>query len=271
LSVFQAIILGLVQGLTEFLPVSSSGHLVIIPDILGWGEPSTSFDIVLHTGTLVAVLLYFRRDLIEIVLSFFSSGMEAAGGRRLGFLIAIGTVPAVIAGALFEKTFEEFFLNPSAVAGFLLVTGLLLFLTGVMIEVGEDVGGKRRGIDQIRVRDSIYIGLMQATAIAPGISRSGSTIATGLLLGLKRDAAARYSFLLSIPVIAGAAAFRLRHGFGGTGEDTAALLGGFLAAAISGFVAIKFLMSFIQRHSLRVFAYYCMAMGVAVIILHIIR
>lgn len=271
MSVFQAIILGLVQGLTEFLPISSSGHLVIVPDILGWGEPSTSFDIVLHTGTLVAVLLYFRRDLIEITSSFVSPRAAGSGGRRLGFMIALGTVPAVIAGALFEKTFEEFFLNPTAVAGFLLVTGLLLLLSGVLIELGEDMGSKRRGIDNIRVRDSIYIGLMQATAIAPGISRSGSTIATGLLLGFDREAAARYSFLLSIPVIAGAAAFKLRHGFGGTGEDTAALAAGFLAAAISGFAAIKFLMDFIRRHSLRVFAYYCFAMGVAVIILHIAR
>jgi len=271
MSVFQAIVLGLVQGLTEFLPISSSGHLVVIPDALGWEQPSTSFDIILHTGSLVAVVAFFRRDIIQLAAAFFQQGADAAARRRLAFFIALGTVPAVIAGVLFEKTFEEFFLNPTAVAGFLLVTGLLLIGTGVMMEVSEDIGTRRRRLGALRARDTIYIGLMQAMAIAPGISRSGATISTGLFLGREREAAARYSFLLSIPVSAGAAVFSLRHGLADAGSEGAALAAGFVAAAVSGFAAIRFLMGFIRRHSLRIFAYYCWALGAAVLATHFLR
>lgn len=271
MSLLQAIILGMVQGLTEFLPISSSGHLVIVPDILGWDMPTTTFDLVLHLGTMMAVVGYFRRELFEIVAAFFQSGETARARRRLGFLIAVGTVPAVIVGALFERTFEELFLDPAKVAGFLIVTGLLLIATGFLIEVSEDVGRRRRGIGEMGVKDSIYIGMMQAMAIAPGISRSGATISMGLLLGLRREDAARYSFLLSIPVIAGAAMFNLRHGIGGTGESAAALAAGFLSAAFFGLLAVKFLLVFIRNHSLKVFAYYCWALGAAMLALHFIR
>ncbi len=271
MSTLQALILGLVQGLTEFLPISSSAHLVIVPDLLGWEQPSTTFDVVLHAGTLVAVAGYFRHELLSIAAAFVGGDKRDAHWRRLGFLVAAGTVPAVVAGVLFEKRFEEFFLNPTAVAGFLLVTGILLIGTGLMIEASEDVGSKRRGITQVTVKDAVYIGLMQAMAIAPGISRSGSTIATGLFLGLGREAAARYSFLLSVPVIAGATVFSLRHGLSATGESVAALLVGFAAAALSGFAAIRFLMGFIRRHSLKAFAYYCWVLGGSMILWHFFR
>ncbi|GBE58298.1 undecaprenyl-diphosphatase [bacterium BMS3Abin01] len=271
MTVLQAIILGVVQGVTEFLPISSSGHLVIIPYLLGWEVPSTSFDVMLHLGTVTAVVGYFWRDLAEIATAFLRTGGEAQAGRRVGFLVAVGTVPAVIAGYFLESTFEKFFLNPPAVAGFLLITGLLLIGTGVLIEVGEDVGSKRRGLGRMKIRDAVYIGMMQALAIAPGISRSGTTISMGLFLGLKRETAARYSFLLSIPVIAGAAVLKMRHGIGGSGVSNPALIAGFLAAALSGFAAVWFLMNFIRRHSLRVFAYYCWVVGAGVLALHFFR
>lgn len=260
MGVLQALVLGLVQGLTEFLPVSSSAHLVIVPDLLRWGSPSTSFDVVLHLGTMVAVMSYFWRDVIEILASFFQpSTKRGRRRRRIGVLIAIGTVPAALAGGLLEKQFEEFFNAPSEVAMFMLVTGALLVAS-------ESLAPRQRTINELKVLDSILIGIAQAVAILPGISRSGSTISTGLFLGLRRQDAARYSFLLSIPIIAGAAIFKLKHGLGGdSGEGVATLATGFIAASLSGFAAVKFLLGFVQRHSLRVFAYYCWVVGAGVL------
>lgn len=271
MSHIQALVLGLVQGLTEFLPISSSGHLVLIPDLLGWDQPSTSFDLILHAGTLVAVVTYFRKDLWAILMAFLRPGRGATALRRLALLIAIGSVPAVFAGALLENTFESFFRSPSEVAGFLLITGILLVVTGTMVEAAELAGRRRKGIDEFSVKDSLFVGILQAAAIAPGISRSGSTIAAGLFLGYDRETAARFSFLLSIPIIAGAALFKLRHGLDTTGASVSVLVLGFIAAALSGFAAITFLLGYIRRHSIKIFAYYCWALGVAVIIWHLVR
>lgn len=271
MSLLEAIVLGLVQGLTEFLPISSSGHLVLVPYVLGWDHPSTSFDLVMHAGTLTAVIFYFRQELASIVMAFVRSTPEGAPERRLGLMLAIGTVPAVIAGLLLERTFESFFANPTEVAGFLLVTGVLLIVTGIIVESAELSGRPRRGIGKLRVQDALVIGTMQAGAIAPGISRSGATIAAGLFLGFDRDSAARYSFLLSIPIIAGAVVFDLRHGFSGTGASIPVLFSGFAAAALSGYVAIKFLLGYIRRHSLKIFAYYCWAVGGAVLLFYLLR
>lgn len=260
MSVLEAIILGIVQGLTEFLPVSSSAHLVIVPDLFGWDLPSTSFDVVLHLGTMVAVIAYFWRDILEIAASFFQRDEAALAHRRLGILIIIGTIPAAVIGALFEKKFEEMFSEPAEVAFFLLITGALLVAS-------EAAARRQRHIEDLRVSDSALIGVAQAVAIAPGISRSGATISTGLFLGLTREAAARFSFLLSIPVIAGAALLKLRHGLdGGNGETAATLIPGFLAAAISGFAAIRFLLGYVRRHNLRIFALYCWVVGGSVLI-----
>ncbi|MCL4310184.1 MAG: undecaprenyl-diphosphatase UppP [Actinomycetota bacterium] len=261
MTLLQALVLGIVQGLTEFLPVSSSGHLVIVPDLLGWSEPSISFDIVLHLGTMVAVIAYFWRDLVAIVSAFFEpySGPVRAR-RRLGSLIIIGTIPGAIAGAALEKKFAEVFDRPSEVAVFLL-------LTGVILVAAEAAARQQRGIGKLKVVDSLIIGVAQAVAILPGISRSGATISSGLFLGLKREAAARYSFLLSIPIIAGAALLKLRHGFDGS-ESLLALLTGFAAATVSGILAVRFLLGFVRRHSLRGFAYYCWIAGAIVIVYH---
>ena len=271
MSFLEALILGIVQGLTEFLPISSSGHLVLVPHLLGWGQPTPAFDTVLHLGTLFAVVIYFRKELQEIISAFFQKGSEAASNRHLGLMIILGTIPAVIAGLLLEDWFEGFFANPSEVAGFLLLTGLLLIVSGTLIETSEKASRPNRGIDQLKAKDSLLIGLMQAAAIAPGISRSGATISMGLFLRFGRSTAARYSFLLSIPVIAGAVLFNLRHGIDATGESFSVLAVGFMASAVSGFAAVKFLLGFIKKHSLTVFAYYCFALGGAVIILYMIQ
>jgi undecaprenyl-diphosphatase len=270
MTVIEALILGIVQGLTEFLPVSSSAHLVLVPDLMGWEAPSVSFDLVLHLGSMVAVIAYFWRDLLEIVKAFFEKGEAAVVKRRVGLFLVIGTIPAAVIGGLLEKKFEAVFGEPAWVAFFLMITGVLLVAS-------QKVSGERalhgRGVAQMKISDVLAIGFAQAVAILPGISRSGSTISTGLFLGLKRETAARYSFLLSVPIIAGAAIFKLRHGFGGAdgetsgnGEDMPTLITGFLFAAVSGFAAVKFLLGYVRRHSLAVFAIYCWVAGGGVLL-----
>lgn len=259
MNVLQALILGIVQGLTEFLPVSSTGHLVLVPYILGWDAPSTTFDLMLHAGTLVAVLAYFWRDILDIILAFGRHNEAAMVKRRVGLFLLIGTVPAAVIGGALESKFEEFFGEPGWVAFFMIITGVLLVASHV-------VSGKRaltgRNVAQMKLSDALAIGFAQAVAILPGISRSGSTISTGLFLGMKRETAAHYSFLLSIPIIAGATVWKLRHGFGdGTGTGVATMVTGFIFAALSGFFAIKFLLGYVRQHSLVIFAIYCWVVG----------
>ncbi|MFA5809041.1 MAG: undecaprenyl-diphosphatase UppP [Thermoleophilia bacterium] len=268
MSILEALVLGIVQGLTEFLPVSSSAHLVLVPDLMGWEPPTVSFDLVLHLGSMFAVLVYFWRDLLEIVKAFFSEGEAAVVKRRVGLFLVIGTIPAAVIGGLLEKRFEAAFGEPTWVAFFLLITGVLL-VASQLVSGERAING--RGVAEMKLSDVLAIGFAQAVAILPGISRSGSTISTGLFLGLKRETAARYSFLLSVPIIAGAAIFKLRHGFGGGGDGgngvgAAALIVGFVFAAISGFAAVKFLLGFVRRHSLAGFAIYCWIVGGGVLL-----
>jgi undecaprenyl-diphosphatase len=276
---FQAIVLGLLQGLTEFLPVSSSGHINGVPYLLGWEPGSVTFDVMLHAGTLVAVLLYFRGDLVWLATRSLGVGVTEAGEQQRAWrvvgLLAIGSVPAATAGLLFESTFEAAFANPRAIAGFLLVTAALLTFaeklrqSRVAAAVGTSTGeltdqqaqvdpGRRE--DTTTFRDALLIGVAQALAIFPGISRSGATIAAGMTLGLSRAAAARFSFLLSIPVIFGATIFKLPDlgtvepgtlPFGG-----AEIAVGVLVAASSGYWAIRFLLKMVQTDDLLGFARY---------------
>ncbi len=264
MSAIQALVLGVLQGLTEFLPVSSSGHLVIIPWLLGWPAASLTFDTMVHWGTLLAVLIYFWHDVVyyirAAVLSLVQRTLEVPGARA-AWAIAIGTIPGALAGALLQKQFEALFHSPHAAAGFLLVTALILVAS-------ELVGQRIRSIDHITLLDGLIIGIGQAIAITPGISRSGTTIATGLTRGLTRESAARFSFLLGIPIIFGAGLLQLKHLSGGsaTVEPTTMLLIGFVAAAASGFLAIHSLLRYLKRHSLYVFALYCALFGLAVLL-----
>jgi undecaprenyl-diphosphatase len=269
-NLLQALILGIVQGATEFLPVSSSAHLVLVPWLFGWPEPGLAFDTLVHWGTLLAVVVYFRDDLVALLGAGARSLTERRIGddplRRLAWLIVLGTLPAAALGALFEKRFEVLFSQPQWVAVFLLVTGVILV-------VGERLAREDRRLDDQNPSDALAIGVAQAVAIVPGISRSGVTIATGLARGLKREEAARFSFLLGSLIIFGAGLFQLAKltQTPPSGETALAILTGFVAAAVTGYVCIRFLMTYIQRHSLVVFAVYCWLVGLGALALSVIR
>ena len=259
MDIIQALILGIIQGATEFLPISSSGHLVLVPWLLDWAEPGLAFDTIVHWGTLVAILVVLWRDFVALARAWARSLVERnldATEARLAWLIIAGTLPAALIGFLWEDFFESLFRSPARVAALLLVTGVILALS-------ERLGKRRRSMSELNWVDSVLIGLAQSLAIAPGISRSGATIAVGLLRGVKREAAARYSFLLATPIIFGAGLLQLVRLFqaGAVGVHLPPLIIGFLAAAISGYVCIKCLLAYLQRGRLYVFAIYCWLAG----------
>lgn len=272
MSVLEAFILGLTQGLTEFLPVSSSGHLVLVPELFNLSQPSLGFDIVLHIATLLAVFSYFIHDVQRIFLALFKpqrmSSPEAKFWRRLFLWLIIGSIPAAVAGFGFERFFESLLDSTIAVGIFLLVTsGLLL---------GSDLALERLSVrpvqlGRMKATDALMIGCFQALAIAPGISRSGATMAAGVFLGFDRPSAARFSFLLSIPAILGAFLASL-GGLGGGFAGTSALayFVGAITAAASGFAAVFLLMRFVRNHRFRLFAIYAAVLGVFVIVVSVL-
>jgi undecaprenyl-diphosphatase len=320
---FQAIVLGLLQGLTEFLPVSSSGHLQGVPYLLGWESGSLTFDVLVHTATLVAVVTYFRHDLWHLASAGLGIGEHDARTRRDAWvmigLLAIGTVPAAFAGLAFADVFEAAFASPRAVAMFLYLTAVLLWtaerirrrrvdgrpvVRARMEREGaseleerpivedladelplepadeaelEDLGASDPGrdVDTLRVRDVVAIGSAQALAIFPGISRSGATIAMGMALGMSRTAAARFSFLLSIPIIVGATISILPDV--GTSQPGTLDLGpaqiaaGMLAAGLSGYWAISTLLAVVQRRDLLGFARYVVVFATVLLAATFIR
>lgn len=270
MSPFRALILGLVQGATEFIPVSSSGHLVLVPWLVGWTDPGLVFDTVVHWGTLAAVVTYFWRDLLDLAAAWVDSlrewSLNPDPRRRVAWLIIVGTVPAGLAGFFLEDFFGSLFASPPWVAGLLMVTGLLLM-------AGERWGRYRQAVETMSWGQALLVGVAQALAIAPGISRSGATITAGLLVGLDRHSAARYSFLLATPIIAAAGLLqimRLVSAVPSPGSLVPLVLG-FLAAAGSGFICIRFLLGFLQWGSLRPFAVYCWSVGLATLVVAVIR
>lgn len=255
----QAIIQGMVQGLTEFLPISSSAHLILVPRLLGWDDPfltSPEFDVMLHLGTLAALLVYFWRDLIRLGMAWLASIRERRladdPDRRLAWLLLLTVIPAALVGALFEDFFDETFRDA------LLVIPLLLVVGAGMLAVGERYGRRDRGLEKLRVRDAVVIGIAQALALFPGISRSGVTIAAGLLLGLDRAAAARFAFLMGIPIIAGAGVWKLRVIVAGetSAFEPLVLAAGMAASALSGLAAIAFLLRYLRTRSTGIFIVY---------------
>jgi undecaprenyl-diphosphatase len=252
------IILGIIQGLTEFLPVSSSGHLVIAQHYLpGFMTAPLPFDVLLHLGTLLSLIIYFFGDIRDIIVSFFRWDREgSAVNRRMGWLIVIGTVPAVIVGLLLKDSIETLFSNVTVVPYMFIVTALLLF-------VGERLGRSTRELSSLGVRDAVIIGVMQAVAIMPGISRSGSTIAAGLMSGLEKEAAARFSFLLSIPAVFGAFILSARDI---TQFDLSFVVGAVVACLV-GLAAIWLTFRFVAAKRLWIFSIYLIVVGVAIIVL----
>lgn len=273
MDVIQAIIIGIVQGITEFLPISSSAHLVFIRNILGVQE-SLAFDTMLHLASLVAVVSYFRKDLLHMLKSFLSSlndlpkgefkkGIQEDPFKRLAWLILFGTIPAGLMGLLFKDFFESLFTNLLAVGFFLIVTGLLLWAS-------ERISTGNKSVKDMGLKTSMLIGIAQGCAIAPGISRSGATISAGLFLGLERELAARYSFLLSIPIIIAAGLIQVREIGSVFDFNAAAFIAGFIASAVAAYLAIKLLLKIIKERSLMMFAYYCWIVGLLTIIFSIL-
>jgi undecaprenyl-diphosphatase len=255
----QALILGIVQGLTEFVPVSSSGHLVLMPWLLGWQKLDLVFDTTVHLGTLAALLVYFRREVWEVSLAWLGGWRDRSWkdpAARMGWLIIVGTMPAAVLGLLFKDGFESLFAQPNLAAAALLVTGLILAFS-------ERMSRRQSDMAAVTVAMALLIGLAQVAAMVPGISRSGATIAAGLALGLTRPASARYSFLLAMPIIAFAGMSQLVEVAldGDQSTNWMMLSMGFLTAAVSGYLCIKLLLAYLQRGTLYVFAVYCWLMG----------
>jgi undecaprenyl-diphosphatase len=292
-NLFHAFFLGILQGATEFLPVSSSGHLVLVPWLLGWASPGLAFDAVVHWGTALAVVAYFWRDWVALVRAALcslraltlrrlrtegesspaaraalepSQGLQDSADAHLAWCILLGTVPAALAGWLLEDFFERMFAHPPVAAAFLLVTAALL-------TASERFGRRERDLDALVWLDALLVGLAQALAIFPGISRSGATIAAGLSRGLRREPAARFSFLLATPVILGAGLLKVVDlaQMGGLAAQVPTLAIGFAAAAVVGFGCIHFLLRYLQRHRLYPFAIYCAVVGVVCLVVVLIR
>ena len=269
--ILQAVILGLVQGLTEFVPVSSSGHLLFLERLFGWDTSKLAFDVALHWGTLVALLCFFWRDWIGILCSFgrrlagrpYEKQPEGSRGGKVFVPIIIATLPAAVVGALFNSKIEgmrgESWMLPG-VATALVVVGLVMLLA-------ERVGQKKRAMGQMNYVDYIIIGCAQALALFPGVSRSGATISAGLFRGIDRAAAAKFSFLLSTPIIFAAGLKQLKdlHETGMPHGETGVMAVGFAVAAISGYLAIRFLMNYLQKGSLKVFAIYRFVLAAAIV------
>jgi undecaprenyl-diphosphatase len=267
MTIFQSILLGIVQGLGEFLPISSSAHLIIAPWLFHFSDPGLSFDVALHIGTFFAVILFFWRDWVDIILAglvpkqkISYSGMKY--DRNLFWLLVIATVPGAIFGYLLESEAETVFRSPLLITATLAVLGAALFLV-------DRYRIHRKRLEEMTWLDSLWIGLSQAIAVIPGISRSGATITTGLFLGLNRESAARFSFLLSTPIIFGAAILKLPHFFR-SGFDVF-LVVGMLSAAASGYLAIKYLLKFVERASYAVFFWYRLALALLIVIAYFLK
>ncbi|MBO7443533.1 MAG: undecaprenyl-diphosphate phosphatase [Methanobrevibacter sp.] len=269
MDIIQAIIIGLVQGLTEFLPVSSSAHLIFAQQALGVADVGLAFDVLLHVGTLVAVIVYFFNDIVNMIKGFLLSLVDLKDGnfmgelkkdpyKKLAWLTILATIPIGIVGVLFNDIVESMFQGLTVPAFLLLITGCLLYLS-------QRMNSGRIDVRNITLKEALIMGCGQALAILPGLSRSGTTIAAGLFAGLDKEFAAKFSFILSIPAILCAAVFQLKDLSGGSIE-IGACIAGFVVAAISGYLAISFLLKIVREKSLDIFAYYCWIVGIIVLV-----
>jgi undecaprenyl-diphosphatase len=255
----HAAVLGTIQGLTEVLPISSSAHLILVPDLLGWPESGLTFDVALHVGTFLALALYFWRDILELIGNFFAAcrGGLTTPARRLPFYILASAVPAALVGKTLEGPIEEIFRKSPA------IIALFLILFGLLLAFSDTTGAKRWRMDRMSLKFAVLIGLAQCLALMPGVSRSGITITAALLLGFHREAAARFSFLISLPIVAGAALLKVGHlvRAGIPANEVTPLVIGISTSAIFGFLSVAFLLKMVQRDSLYPFVWYRLVAG----------
>ncbi|HAU30773.1 MAG: Undecaprenyl-diphosphatase [Desulfotomaculum sp. 46_296] len=260
MSFLEAVILGVVQGLGEFLPISSSAHLVLVPWFFGWHDPGLTFDVALHVGTLVALVAFYWKDWLLLIKEGFSRPSTSQG--RLFWTLVVATVPGALFGYFLEEQAETVFREPLLIGSMLIAMGIILF-------IADSCSSKRKGLEQMGFGGGLWIGVSQALAIIPGVSRAGITMTAGLLLGLKRSESARFSFLLSTPIVFGAG---VAHFFKITpGDLNLSFFTGVFVSAVVGFLSIKFLLDYLARHSFGIFIVYRLLLGTAVIMFALIR
>jgi undecaprenyl-diphosphatase len=273
MSIFQSILLGIVQGVTEFLPISSSAHLVLVPYWLGWQIPADqvfAFDVIVQMGTLVAVIIYFWKDLLTILAAVLHGIQKRdllhSEDARIGWMVVLATIPAGIAGILLRNLVAEVFQSP-------MITGLFLLVTAAMLILGEMLGKQTTKLDNMSWKDALVIGAFQAIAIFPGISRSGSTITGGLIRKLDRKSAARFSFLMSIPIMVAAGLVEIKGlaEVNHLAEFIPVLLVGTITAGVVGYLVIKWLLDYLKNHSLFGFSIVCIFVWLATFIVTVIR
>lgn len=275
MSLLQAIVLGVTQGISEFLPISSDGHLILVPGLFGWQRFGLGFDVVLHAATLLATIAYFRRDVVRLARSLFTRHPEHRADRHLARVLIVATIPSVIIALAFEPLVERVETLPMAsqitiVGGFLLVTAALL--------AGAELLSRRArstfdAAEDVPWHQAVLIGIAQGFAVAPGLSRSGTTIAAGVALGIEREQAARFSFLLSIPIVTAATAKKVLIDVLLQGEalpPAGPLIAGLLATALVGYVAIAILLPYVRKHTLWAFAIYTALVGTAILVMSVL-
>jgi undecaprenyl-diphosphatase len=260
LSFWQAVVLGIVQGIGEFLPISSSAHLVLVPWLMKWAYAGLTFDVALHVGTLIGVVSYFWRDWLVLLRNGFSRrpGKE----RNLFWYLVLATIPGAVIGYVFEEQAETVFREP-------LLIGIMLIIMGIVLYAADRLSLARKGLNQLTLADALGIGISQALAIIPGVSRAGITMTCGRLLSLKRETAARFSFLLSTPIIFSAGVLQLKQLQ--VADLNIPFITGMVVSALVGYLAIKFLLSYLTRHGFGLFVWYRLLLGLLVIIVALAR
>lgn len=260
MDLFQAVVLGIVQGLGEFLPISSSAHLVLIPWLAGWPYAGLTFDVALHVGTLFAVIAFFWRDWLILIGNGLQAKKTVEG--RLFWYIILGTIPGALVGYLLEDQAETIFRNP-------LLIGIMLMIMGVILYLVDTRSHAIKKLEQVGLKEGLMIGISQALAIIPGVSRSGITMTAGRLMGLTRETSARFSFLLSTPIVAGAGLKKLTEI--SAGDVNTAFIVGVVVSAVVGFLSIKFLLSYLSQRSYSIFVWYRLLAGLVVIVVYCVR
>lgn len=258
MTIFQALVYGIVQGVGEFLPISSSAHLILVPWLFGWNDPGIAFDVALHLGTLLAVIIFFWRDWIILTVNGIKKPKSTEG--KLFWFLVLATIPGAIIGKLLEEQAETAFREPWLIGAMLMIMGLILY-------VCDRLGSKKDTLDKIGLGRSFAIGFSQAIAIIPGVSRSGITMAAGLAMGLNRESVARFSFLLSTPIILGAGLFKFKDMLNAQ-IDAIPFAIGIITSAIAGILSIKFLLEYLKSKGFGIFVWYRLILGVLVILLY---